>query len=230
MARVSVKAFAPYTSVENLYAGELALGTHTKSNATLIEASGNQDQIVLHGTNLKYSNETLVSGRVTDVELIDKTGHIYATIRGADFKISDMESFDARSFVNAALSGRDKVTCGNTGEWLYSGAGNDVLIGGKGDDTLSGYFGNDRMTGGKGNDIFYASASIGNDIITDFDANGGEGAQDHIYTIDNHYTLQRIHSGKDTLVQFTNGDNTGSVILLGVKAAQITDDDFMFLY
>lgn len=51
----------------------------------------------------------------------------------------------------------------HSGDALYGGAGNDVLIGGSGNDVLHGGDGNDILMGGSGNDTLHGGA--GDDIL-----------------------------------------------------------------
>ena len=79
------------------------------------------------------------------------------------------------------------------------------------DDILYGNSGNNRMTGGKGSDTFVFNSTPFKDVITDFNANGGGNAQDHLDANGSGYTL--VKHGKDVLVDFVSGS---TVILLDV--------------
>jgi Ca2+-binding RTX toxin-like protein len=71
------------------------------------------------------------------------------------------------------LGGGNNVLSGQGGtDTLDGGAGTDTLDGGAGNDVLIGGTGNDTMTGGGANDMFVFATGFGNDVITDFDANG----------------------------------------------------------
>jgi len=70
------------------------------------------------------------------------------------------------------LGDNDTLNGNGGNDTLDGGAGNDTLDGGSGNDVLIGGAGNDRMTGGGNSDIFAFAAGFGNDVITDFDANG----------------------------------------------------------
>ena len=52
---------------------------------------------------------------------------------------------------------------------IFGNGGNDLLSGGAGNDVLFGGEGSDTLTGGADADIFVVDATIGNDVITDFD-------------------------------------------------------------
>ena len=62
------------------------------------------------------------------------------------------------------FNGRDDVIVG--------GGGNDTLIGGTGDDLLIGGTGDDMLEGGAGSDTYRIGLGDGNDVITEFDADG----------------------------------------------------------
>ncbi|WP_291302705.1 VWA domain-containing protein, partial [Desulfovibrio sp. MES5] len=76
--------------------------------------------------------------------------------------------------------GLESATDGN--DWLYGGAGDDVLFGMGGNDHLYGGAGDDLLFGGSGNDHLYGGA--GNDWLFGGSGNdyldGGEGS-DHLY-------------------------------------------------
>ena len=71
------------------------------------------------------------------------------------------------------LGGGNNVLSGQGGtDTLDGGAGADTLDGGAGNDVLIGGADNDSMTGGGNSDVFVFATGFGNDVITDFDANG----------------------------------------------------------
>ncbi|MDX8355418.1 tandem-95 repeat protein [Cognatiyoonia sp. IB215182] len=150
----------------------------------------------------------------------------------------------------------DHIIGGPENEELYGLLGNDLLIGGAGDDFLQGdvrgetigmrlipdgnggYIatavpnsvpGQDTLTGGAGADVFNFVRSFGLDTITDFevgtdiirfDANG-----------------ESDIAFNDVSITETNGNAVvsvplhmwGSIILEGIGASQLTEDDFMFM-
>lgn len=115
------------------------------------------------------------------------------------------------SFMEYLLSGNDTIT-GTSKEqnYLYGGAGNDLitgnkgndyLSGGTGNDTLKGLAGNDILDGGEGNDILDGGA--GNDILigghgTDT-LKGGAGADSFVFFADDSTLAQ---STMDTVSDF----------------------------
>ena len=70
--------------------------------------------------------------------------------------------------------GDDNVYGGGGPDALYGGQGDDRLFGGNGEDHLFGSAGNDIMLGMGGGDRFHFASNSGQDIIADFDVNGGD--------------------------------------------------------
>ncbi|MDB5554889.1 MAG: Alkaline metalloproteinase [Rhizobium sp.] len=108
---------------------------------------------------------------------------------------------------------------------LRGGGGNDKLLGGIGLDLLNGGTGKDRLTGGADVDLFFFQRGYGRDVITDFDAKGGDGLQDFIQIVEGaKFDIER--NGHDTVIDFGKGS---TLTLLDVKASQVTEADFVFL-
>jgi Ca2+-binding RTX toxin-like protein len=82
------------------------------------------------------------------------------------------------------FGGNDQLAGTAGDDYLVGGAGNDVLTGGAGNDKLAGEGGADTLTGGAGADTFVFKAlsdsvepvngGTGYDVVTDFDALGGD--------------------------------------------------------
>ena len=98
----------------------------------------------------------------------------------SDGTVWDMEAIKSRSLLGEAgddelrgFNGRDDVIVGGAGnDELFGGDGNDILIGGAGDDLLIGGTGDDMLEGGAGSDTYRIGLGDGNDVITEFDADG----------------------------------------------------------
>ncbi|MBP2302235.1 hypothetical protein [Azospirillum picis] len=108
----------------------------------------------------------------------------------------------------------DTLSGGAGNDYLSGGAGNDWLVGGDGSDVLVGGIGADTLTGGAGADLFAFGSRSGADVITDFDAAGGDRLQ-----IGAGQTWMVESLGADALVRFGSSD---SVQLMGVRADQVS--------
>lgn len=76
-------------------------------------------------------------------------------------------------------------------DWVYGGAGHDVIVGYTGDDILYGGTGNDFVQGGRGDDSLYGGS--GNDLLM-----GGRGADTFGY--------RERNFGEDTILKFKRGE------------------------
>lgn len=130
-------------------------------------------------------------------------------------------------------AGPDRLMGGKGNDRIYGGAANDMLMGGEGNDLLDegpghgdldGGPGDDTLIGGPGADAFAIGPDTGNDVIKDFTA--GPGMFDHI-------AIRGLHwsdlSFLDTPAGVTISWATGSVLLEGVRQADLAQDDFMFM-
>ena len=91
-------------------------------------------------------------------------------------------NFDNLSSIENVIgsTGANSMTGSASVNVLNGMGGNDTLTGGGGDDTLIGGAGDDTMYGTGGNVLFVFNPGFGNDVINDFDAAGGTGAQDFL--------------------------------------------------
>jgi Ca2+-binding RTX toxin-like protein len=115
------------------------------------------------------------------------------------------------------------------------GAGADTLRGGEGGDRLIGGAGDDRMWGDGGRDIFaYAASGWGSDWIFDFEDRidrieftglpGGPG----IHAMNALAISERMGGmGIETVIRLAGG-GTDEIVLVGITAAQINHQDFLF--
>ncbi|MBR9861835.1 MAG: calcium-binding protein [Rhodobacteraceae bacterium] len=119
--------------------------------------------------------------------------------------------------------GRDKVTLKGDAGTIRLGGGNDKFFGGSEDDFVVGGSGNDLMKGGGGEDIFLFSQDSGNDKLRAFKQgddlmliHGHEGGFD---------TLSITKAGRHKVIEHDGG----TIKLLGLGKADITEDDFSFI-
>ncbi|MBV7257405.1 cadherin domain-containing protein [Pacificimonas sp. WHA3] len=70
--------------------------------------------------------------------------------------------------------GNDTLNGGAGGDKLYGEAGDDILNAGDAGDNLYGGAGNDILTGGNGDDNYHFDRMSGEDIVHNYDADGGQ--------------------------------------------------------
>lgn len=120
--------------------------------------------------------------------------------------------------------GRDDLRGGGRGDSLFGGEGRDRLRGGNGADTLAGEAGNDRLWGGKGADLFAFQGTLaeGFDRVMDFRDGvdrlriAGAGLDD----------LAISEAGQGARIDLDSGT---AILLLGIAAAALDADDFLFV-
>ena len=124
--------------------------------------------------------------------------------------------------------GADQLYGGAMADGLMGGAGDDTLFGGAGHDMIDGEAGNDRLNGGDGADAFIVRPDSGNDVIVGgFDA--GPGAFDHIAFEDILPSQVKVEdTSRGVLVSWDTDQGDGSVLIQGLQASQMSQDDFMF--
>jgi Ca2+-binding RTX toxin-like protein len=121
-------------------------------------------------------------------------------------------------------SGKDSFVSFNKADVLHGGGGADKLDGAGGNDTIHGDKGSDTLTGGRGGDTFVFASGDGKDRITDF----GRGA-DRI-DFDGQFSDfdAIVAAAKDTGKGVRIAYDGGSVLLEGVKLADLSEGDFLF--
>ena len=129
----------------------------------------------------------------------------------------------------------DELHGGVGKDHLYGGLGHDTLYGGRGDDTLHGGRLADRLHGGEGKDVLagghgrdlfvYDDADFGRDRIVDFE--DGLDRLDFTGSGLRWSDLSVSNNGKGDAVVRVDGAN-GKIVLEGVDASLIGQDDFIF--
>jgi Ca2+-binding RTX toxin-like protein len=146
---------------------------------------------------------------------------------------NDLITFDGVANVLDGQGGNDTINAGGGADTLLGGLGTDTLNGEGGNDSLNGGAGNDTLTGGVGTDVFVVDAplALGDDTITDFDANPA-GGQDLLDITARGITAATFGAqvlitaeGTGTRVDFL-GDALTHLHLSGVSAATVTAADF----
>ncbi|PWS34362.1 calcium-binding protein [Falsiroseomonas bella] len=119
--------------------------------------------------------------------------------------------------------GADTIYGGAMADMLFGGSGDDVLDEGAGHSGLDGGPGNDTLIGGAGPDAFMVDPESGDDVIRDFTA--GPGMFDHLALRDLRWEDLGFEDAATGVRVFWDG---GSVLLEGVRMADLAQDDFMF--
>lgn len=189
----------------------ITFGTGTKESDSNPEYTNN-GEIRISFDEMKISDysDSWISD-LTDNELKSNTASL------KKFLNSDSIEFNGST-------GKDVFTGYNRADTLHGEAGNDKLNGGKGNDIIYGDEGNDVLTGGKGNDTFVFEAGDGKDRLTDF----GVGAD----VIDFSGQFANFDAVIDAATESKKGVTIaydgGSVLLVGVELADLTESDFLF--
>ena len=112
-------------------------------------------------------------------------------------------------------------------ENLHGNDGDNRLKGGAGLDLLDGGAGDDLLFGGADKDNFYFRRNYGHDIVADFQKGDVIELADWTLGDDFDDVLDRTHDGKDgAVISFGHGTLTIS----GVEKADLTAEDFFFIY
>lgn len=128
-------------------------------------------------------------------------------------------------------AGNDRLFGGDEDDDLTGGAGDDFLDEGAGHGDLEGGMGNDTLVGGQGPDAFAFDRMSGNDVIRDFTA--GPGMFDHlVLRAGIRFAELRFDDSNPAGVRISwqnaEGVYASSVLLEGVRQADLAQDDFMF--
>lgn len=182
-----------------------------------------------HGLTAGFGGFGLSAGRIDKATIQTSDHHTLFTvvedhpIKAVNYGNADGGGMDA--VLGSLLAGNDKIVgSGASDEFLFGYAGNDTISGKAGDDRLYGGAGKDILTGGKGQDTFLYYVGMGHDVVTDFDADGSDGRQDHLHFYE--YTPYEIHQDKhgDAVIWINNKD---TLTLKGVAFDQVDVTDFV---
>jgi Ca2+-binding RTX toxin-like protein len=222
------------------------LEVDTRSSSKVVYTNAETGvSLVMQGSGLKVQDDVIVKGTINSLTFLVEEGvAIKFTSMNVDARKISHTSFEefATGIISTVVAGNnllyikidegvfstnlgagsDKMYGGDSDETVFAGRGNDILFGRGGNDNLSGNEGRDRLIGGAGSDIFTFANGDGRDIVTDFDAIGGEGNQDIIGAAYSEVTVRG--DGKDTILDFGGGDR---LTLLNVKARDIDESDFL---
>lgn len=218
-----------------------------KPKAVHIELGGG-DVLILDGIKLSYltsdnfnfdSEDSLVDTNITgtsgDDTLVAGDGDVDVRMWGYEGNdtltggLGDdhLSGDDGDDILNGG-AGDDDLRGQGGGDILHDGHGNDSVSGGTGADQFFVGAGNDELHGGDGDDLFHFSDGSDHNKILDFDA--GEGSEDRIDISDFGFTsfdelLAVTNDGPNSVVQLDDDD---SLTLVGVRAHELHEDDFIF--
>ncbi len=119
--------------------------------------------------------------------------------------------------------GNDTLTGAAGADTLDGGDGSDKLFGGNGADRLIGGGGGDTLNGGNGTDVFVFGAGSGHDRLSDFTP--GADLLELDVGVDDMSALNLKVTDEGVRVDW----GTGSVLLVGLAAADLQESDFLFL-
>jgi Ca2+-binding RTX toxin-like protein len=211
------------------------LTSSSGSTVTFATDGGDGDQVIIEGTNLATDGKTMTGGTIAKVTFEDAAGNPYAVVDDLHLKATKLEedqfgNLDANSMDYVLLAG-DDVIHGTVGRDFPNGRdGDDRIFGSRGKDAFWGEAGNDTITGGAGHDRFYIGPhpgpSYGHDVITDFHTSGPD--KDYLMAENDSFTITK--SGKhDTLINYDDGKNDISTLLLNVDHRDISTADILIV-
>ena len=185
----------------------------------------------LDGVLLPVSVTNILSQKNTDFVLGDDTDEFIFTGRGQDFIHGGggKDVIRAGSGDDVALggAGNDVIFGGRGADVLRGDEGNDKIFGGRGADLIDGGAGNDKLFGGRGPDTFVYEEGDGDDWIFGFRAGQDKIDLTGYDGITSFEDIEDDISGRffRTEIEFDDG---GSITLAGVRAHQLSEEDFIF--
>jgi Ca2+-binding RTX toxin-like protein len=196
--------------------------------AIYVDGNGGE-KIILQGENFAYLDGDLLKGRVNKIIFQDENGDKTAVVSGVDFKAKQLDNLltegsDLQDFLDKIMGGKDKFSGTDNQDLAWAGKGNDLIKAFGGDDSVNGEGGNDVMIGGAGSDHFFFmhDGKGGNDVVKDFDANGGGDLQDYIAAeFEDVLSIKQV--GDDVVLNFGDGN---TLTLLDTDKSDIKQDDF----
>jgi serralysin len=141
---------------------------------------------------------------------------------------ADTMTGDAAKNSFYGFGGNDTLTGGGHSDRLEGGAGDDTLAGGLDKDILNGGASNDTLTGGAAADSFeYATASFGEDTVTDF-VDGVDKLKVFTGVADDVSDFFIAGNGTTVVTLELMAAPTNIITLNGLAAITITNADFVF--
>jgi hypothetical protein len=230
------------TAVTNASTAEIALPALVNLSLSDAVSANTFDNTIFTKNNLIITLANVSGNAITTVDGTVASGNTLK-IDGSFLTGTNALTFNGAAETNGKFSvtggaGDDSITGGSLADTLAGGAGADSITGGAGNDVL---YGSDNSLDDNATDTFhyYFDISEGTDFIYVFNAGGNGGFitnQDRIYvhgtnlTFSGNVTITTPELFSDsTLVSFQgSGVPTTKILLIGVAAANVTADDFVF--
>ncbi len=151
----------------------------------------------IYGTGFFWDDETGVTTGTIDRIVERREGELTFTISDISVPLVSLltwfEQGDWQAFNQYILNRADLVIGSDSGDRLYTFAGNDIVVANGGDDEIDAGSGNDYIDAGSGNDSVYAGD--GNDSL-----DGGVGGADELFGGNGNDTVSHASSGQGVIV------------------------------
>ena len=191
-------------------------------NDTITDFAANEDKIDLS----LFGNVTSFDDlSIADVDDGNGGTNAVITLTGADV---NQTTLTLEGVSSSALDGDDFVFYDPTVEGT---ANAETLEGRFGNDIITGLAGDDTLTGDIGADTFVFASGHGNDTITDFNYDDGEGDLIDLTAFTGITGLSDMtitQDGEDTKIDLTTQTGGGTIILEDFLSTELTADHFIF--
>ena len=151
----------------------------------------------IYGTGFFWDDETGVTTGTIDRIVERREGELTFTISDISVPLENLltwfEQGDWQAFNQYILNRADFVIGSDSGDRLYTFAGNDIVVANGGDDEIDAGSGNDYIDAGSGDDSVYAGD--GNDSL-----DGGVGGADELFGGNGNDTVSHASSGQGVIV------------------------------
>ncbi len=198
------------------------LYTPAHGNDTITDFAANEDKIDLS----LFGNITSFDDlSIADVDDGNSGTNAVITLTDAD---GNETTLTLEGVAKSALDGDDFVFYDSTVEGTAEA---DRLEGRFGNDTIAGLGGDDRLTGDLGADTFVFASGHGNDTITDFNYDEGEGDLIDLSAftgITGFSDLTITQDGDDTKIDLSGQTGGGTILLEDFDSTDLTADHFIF--
>ncbi|MDU8458254.1 calcium-binding protein, partial [Pseudomonas syringae group sp. J254-4] len=140
---------------------KVRFGEGVDSSAVILSAINNDLKLKYSasGDEVTFKNWFLWSGNNYKVEeILFADGAVWTSSMLTDLALSYHGTSENDTYIGTSIT---------PGQFIFGGAGNDILTGGKNNDQITGGTGNDLLTGGEGSDLYLFNLGDGQDTITE---------------------------------------------------------------